>query len=108
MSGTPSPCFSSVSRTICGMAVVFWTVSRLDHRLADAVRPYRAVRHVVRVIVLAIALTFWTFGRGGADPSGFLPVLIVSGVVAHLVLTRAHRFRAHWHYVLELVRLRPS
>jgi len=89
-------------------AVVFWWASRLDHRFADRVRAYRAVRHVVRVLLLAIALTFWTFGRGGGDPTGVLPVVLLSAVAAHLALTRAHRFREHWHYLLELARLRPS
>jgi hypothetical protein len=89
-------------------ALVFWPMSRFDHRLADASASYRSGRHVVRVILLAFALTFWTFGRGGGAVTSMLVMVVVWGVIAHLVLTRAARFRDHWHGLLELVRLRPN
>jgi hypothetical protein len=89
-------------------AAVFWPVSRFDHRLAERNRAYRAGRHVARVVILAFALTFWTFGRRGGAATSMLLMVAVWGVVAHLVLTRAERFRAHWHGLLQLAQLRPS
>jgi hypothetical protein len=58
-------------------AVVFWPVSRLDHRLADSSATYRAARHVARVVILAFALTFWTFGRRGGALSSMLVMVVV-------------------------------
>ena len=103
--------------------VVFWFMSRLDHRLAATILPYRLVRHVARVVLIAILLTLNTIsepGRNGWMPrslfevrlvladSRFLPVMAVAAVIAHLFLTRAKRTRARWDRGLEFVRLRPK
>jgi hypothetical protein len=89
-------------------ALVFWPTSRFDHRLADANARYRVGRHVARVVLLAFALTFWTFGRRGGAATSMIIMVVVWGAIAHLVLTRAARFRNHWHLLLQFVRLRPN
>jgi hypothetical protein len=98
-------------------------MSRLDHRLAASIAPYRLARHVARVILIAMLLTLSTIsenGRNGWMPrsafelrllfadSRFLPVMAVSAVVAHLFLVRAKVIRARWERGLEFVRLRPK
>jgi len=103
--------------------VVFWFMSRLDHRLAATIPPYRLVRHVARVVLIAILLTLNTIGlpgRNGWMPRSlfevrlvladrrFLPVMAVAAVIAHLFLTRAKGMRARWDRGLEFVRLRPK
>jgi hypothetical protein len=72
--------------------VVFWFMCRLDHRLAATITPYRLVRHVARVVLIATFLTLNTIsepGRNGWMPrsmfevrllladSRFLPVIAV-------------------------------
>jgi hypothetical protein len=100
--------------------IVFWPVMRLDHRLAANLAPYRVVRHVARVFLIASVITLMSLNdRAGlprsigqalavvADPH-FLPMLAVVAVLAHLALTKAPRVRALWDDGLELFRLRPS
>jgi len=103
--------------------VVFWFMCRLDHRLAATITPYRVVRHLARVVLIATFLTLNTIsepGRNGwmprsmfevrllfADPR-FLPVIAVAAVIAHLFLTRAKTTRVRWDRALEFVRLRPK
>lgn len=103
--------------------VVFWFMSRLDHRLAARVAPYRLARHVARVFLIAAFLTPSTISQPGR--SGWMPrsifelrllltdprVLITMAfwaVVAHLFLVRAKGTRARWDRALEFVRLRPK
>ena len=103
--------------------VVFWFMSRLDHRLAARVAPYRLARHVARVFLIAAFLTPSTIDRNG--PGGWMPrsmfelqLLLVDRrvviamafwmVVAHLFLVKAKGTRAKWDRVLEAVRLRPK
>jgi hypothetical protein len=103
--------------------VVFWFMSRVDHRLAARVAAYRLTRHVARVFLIAAFLTPSTIsepGRNGWMPrSAFELQLLVTDrrvlvamafwmVVAHLLLVRAKGTRAKWDRVLELVRLRPK
>jgi hypothetical protein len=100
--------------------IVFWPVMRLDHRLAATVAPYRILRHIARVFLIACVFSLISLNDGPGAPrsiaqarlvmadSHFLPVLAVTAVLAHLLLTKASRLRATWDWGLELVRLRPS
>jgi len=103
--------------------VVFWFMSRVDHRLAARVAPYRRARHVARVVLIAAFLTPSTIsepGRNGWMPRSLFElqllvtdrrVLVVMAfwmVVAHLFLVKAKGTRAKWDRVLEAVRLRPK
>lgn len=101
-------------------AIVFWTMSRLDHRLAERSMIYRGVRHVIRVLLIANFVAITSLNEsGGAMPRSpqavmavigdrrYLPVMLVLAVVAHLVLTRAKGLRARWHSGLQILRLRP-
>jgi hypothetical protein len=102
--------------------VVFWIMSRADHRLADAVPGYRLVRHVVRLILIGtfFAVTslhefehgFWPQSAAEVrvlfgDPRFFVS-LGIAVVVAHWLLRRANTIRDKWHAWLEVFRLRPS
>lgn len=103
--------------------VVFWFMSRLDHRLAARIAPYRLTRHVARVILMAAFLTMQTISQNGRSDwmprsmfelqlllanRRFLIVMAFWAVVAHLILVRAKDFRAFWDRGLEFVRLRPK
>jgi hypothetical protein len=100
--------------------VVFWTMSRFDHRLADRAQSYRIIRHVVRVLLIAnfVAITSLNESGSGLPRSlgqarlvvrdrRYLPVMLVLAVVAHLLLTRAKGLRERWHTGLQIFRLRP-
>jgi hypothetical protein len=101
--------------------LVFWVLSRLDHRVAARVRPYRYGRHVAR-LCLASTLTAtaclnpsnglvptspWQLHAIIANPL-FFPVLGVAAIVTHLVLTKATNLRGMWDRGLEIFRLRPK
>jgi hypothetical protein len=101
--------------------VAFLLASRLDHRLAHRLRPYRWFRHVLRL--LAFGALAWTFGStdvASPFPSGlrFLgavfesPAHLAKGLVAiiimHFVIIRASGLRSTWRGMLETLWLRPS
>jgi hypothetical protein len=96
--------------------VVLWMTSRLDHRLAR--RPaYRIVRHMVRLGILAIAVSIklqgvavlsTSFPRGWrpfADPVEGAIVLVVL-VASHFLMWTNNAVRETWHGMLEAIRLR--
>ena len=100
------------------IVIVFWPMSRFDHRLADTLPPYRFARHVARVVLVALALALYNLNPNPGFPRSliqalgvmsdhrFLPVLGVLMVVAHLVLTKATGLRERWRGGLEIFRLR--
>jgi hypothetical protein len=102
------------------VVIVFWPMSRFDHRLADALPSYRFVRHVARVVLVALVLALYNLNPNPGFPRSltqalavmsdhrFLPVLVVLMVVAHLVLTKATGLRARWRGGLEIFRLRAT
>ena len=108
--------------TLFAGAVAFWIVSRLEFRLATRVPLYRMVRHVVRVLLIGVFITVAVMndrGRDGVPTSvakfqelfsnrRYLIVLAVWSVVAHLILTKASRFREQWGAWLEVFRLRRT
>jgi hypothetical protein len=108
--------------TLFAGAVAFWIVSRLEFRLATRVPAYRAVRHVVRVLLIGVFITVAVMndrGRDGVPTSvakfqelfsnqRYLVVLAVWSVIAHLILTKASRFREQWGAWLEVFRLRKT
>jgi hypothetical protein len=97
-------------------------MSRLDHRLAARIAPYRLARHVARVILIGVFLTPSTIsplGRSWIPRSSFelrlvladrriYVVILFWAIVAHLILVRAKGFHAKWDRGLEFVRLRPK
>ncbi len=102
--------------------IVLWIVSRRDHRLADASPTYRRVRHIARIVLIGVFVAVTSlheFDHGSwptsMDEAGvimgdprFWIGLAVTAVIAHLLLTRAARFRDLWHLCLEPFRLRPA
>lgn len=103
--------------------VVFWPMSRLDHRLAENVPPYRLVRHVARVVLTGFFLTLYTAGGVGGElimprsiaqvqlmlaSSTHLITMAIAMVFAHLLLTRAKGLQAYWDNGLEIFKLRQG
>ena len=103
---------------LLAVVIVFWPMSRFDHRLADALPSYRFARHVARVGLVALVVALYNLNPNPGFPRSltqafavmsdhrFLPVLGVLMVVAHLVLTKATGLRARWRGGLEIFRLR--
>ena len=108
--------------TLFAGAVAFWIVSRLEFQLATRVPLYRMVRHVVRVLLIGAFITVAVMndrGRAGVPTSvaqfrvlfsspAYLGVLVFWSAVAHLILTKAARFREQWGAWLEVFRLRRT
>jgi hypothetical protein len=124
MAGPVGPTTDVSSRlpfVLASAAIVLWTVSRLEHRLARFA-PYRAVRHVVRLLLFgfyAVLLVFHSPSSGYFPSSlpeivGMIanpPALVVMVIVAfimHRVLTRRQGLRESWHAALRVLRLRPA
>jgi hypothetical protein len=100
---------------------VFWIASRLDHRAAAYLPPYRWVRHVARVILVSLLVAASSLNPEGSlvptnayqlhaivSNPAFLPFVAVMAVVTHLGLTRARKLRGAWERGLEVWRLRPN
>jgi hypothetical protein len=99
--------------------VVFWPLSRLDHRLAATVPPYRMARHVARVALFAGFCTLMSLNPSRGLPRSpielrmvlanpfALPLFAAIAILTHLFLVRAKRTRAMWDTALEFFRLRP-
>jgi hypothetical protein len=108
--------------TLGAGAVAFWIASRLEFRLAARAPLYRAVRHVVRVLLIGGFITVAVMndrGRDGVPTSiakfeelfsnpRYLIVLVFWSVVAHLILTKATGFREKWGLWMEVFRLRRT
>jgi hypothetical protein len=90
--------------------------------LATRVPAYRAVRHVVRVLLIGGFITVAVMNDRGRDglPTSvakfqelfsnlrYVVVLAVRSVTAHLILTKARGFREKWGMWLEVFRLRST
>ena len=100
--------------------VLFWTLSRWDHRAAAYVAPYRYARHVVRVILIALVVTMTSLNPNGSMvPTApwqvvaitsnpvFWPFLIGVAVAAHFGLTKWRWAHREWDNGLKIYRLRP-
>jgi hypothetical protein len=93
--------------------VVFWLVSRVEHRLAQRAG-YRRARHLVRLLLVALAAYGVMVGGSSfrvpslADSVGPLIVVLVVVVAMHVLLTKATGLRERWHGAMEAVRLRPK
>lgn len=101
--------------------IMFWILSRFDHRVAARVRLYRYGRHVARLcLVSTLTATACLNPGNGLVPTSpwqlhaittnplFFPVLGVAAIVTHLVLTKATKLRGLWDRGLEISRLRPK
>jgi hypothetical protein len=100
---------------------IFWIASRLDHRVAAYVPPYRWARHVARVVLVSALV-----GTASLNPErsliptdayqlhaitsnpAFLPLIAVSAIVTHFALVRWASRRDAWDHGLEVWGLRPN
>jgi len=121
---TIAPHFDAADRlpgSLLAGAIVFWILSRIDHRLAERIPSYRTIRHVLRVAAIGTFFSIVVLNdRGGRwlptslaeaeavllNPS-HLVAMIVGAVGAHFLLTKAKGFREIFHQILELAWLRP-
>lgn len=104
---------------LAGLAI-FWPLSRMDHRLATNLAPYRYARHAARLVLIAgfftlmslnpvagFPRTAWQIQSVAHNPA-LLPLFAGSALVVHLFLVKARGIRRMWDTVLELARLRPN
>jgi hypothetical protein len=94
--------------------VIFWMVSRAEHRLAQR-GGYRRARHVIRLLLVACAVSALTLGAGAGSVRAMTAERLATPLVASLVivvcvhffLVKATGLRERWHGAMEAVRLRP-
>ncbi len=100
---------------------IFWIASRLDHRAAAYLPPYRWARHVARVgLVSVVVATASLNPEGSLVPTNayqwhaitsnpaFLPVIGVTAIATHFALKRWAKGRDAWDHGLEVWGLRPK
>jgi hypothetical protein len=118
------PAWDASSRLAISMPTaiaVFWIASRLDHRAAAYLPPYRWLRHVARVILVSLLVVASSLNPEGSlvptnayqlhaivSNPAFLPFVVVMAVATHIGLTKAVKLREAWERGLAVWRLRPN
>ena len=118
------PAWDSSDRVAISLPVaiaIFWIASRLDHRAAAYVPPYRWARHIARVGLVSVLVATASLNPEGslipanayqlhaiASNPAFLPIIGVTAIVTHFALTRWANGRDAWDHGLEVWRLRPK
>jgi hypothetical protein len=107
---------------LASAVVVFWIMSRRDHRLAATNPTYRRWRHLARLALIGIFLAVTSLHDydHGFWPRSFDEVTVLLGdgrfyllfgigvAVGHFLLRKPNGLTAFWHSCLTVFKLRPS